>query len=191
MKNRDGVCRKFDGFNTGHVLPRSVLTLSPMPYFVRTSSQSEPSLRSTNMCSSNWRSANGTLQPPRSVQVFPLSLETIICALLSCSRHFEIGSTHSPDESMSGLHIITPSPMRRGCDHVGCAASGSAVSMHHTPSAASRRPFSICAQKKNSRPSGDAHSSGSKLRTGPPASGSTVSTSFHVAPSSLLVESTT
>jgi hypothetical protein len=131
------------------------------------------------------------LQPPRRVQVLPPSVETTICALSSCSFQREIGSTHSPEESVSGLHIITPSPMRRGCDHFGCAASGSLVSMHHTPNSASRRPFSICAQKKNNRPSDDTHSSGSKLRTGPPPSGSTVSTSCHVAPSSPLVLSTT
>ena len=77
------------------------------------------------MCSSNWRTSFGTLQPPRRVQVLPASVETMNCALSSCSPHWEIGSTHSPEESASGLHIITPSPMRRGCDHVGCAASGS------------------------------------------------------------------
>jgi len=64
-------------------------------------------------------SLDGTLQPPRTVQVLPLSHETTIWALLSCSRHLEMGNTHSPVESVSGLHIITPSPILRGWLHFG------------------------------------------------------------------------
>lgn len=39
MKNREEVWRRADGFSSGHVLPRSVEMLSPMPYFVRARSQ--------------------------------------------------------------------------------------------------------------------------------------------------------
>jgi hypothetical protein len=102
--------------------------------------------------------------------------------------HWLIGRPHSPEESTSGLHIITPWPMRRGCDHSGCAASGWAVSAYHTSGFMEGR---LCAQKRNKRPSGDTHTTGSNARTGPPASGSSVSTSCQVAPLSPLVESTT
>src|SRR4051794_32833538 len=96
MKKREVVCGIADDFSSGQVLPPSLEMLSPMPYLVRASSHREPSFRSTNMCSSNWRSFTGTLQPPRTVHVLPLSEEMTIWALLSCSRQFEIGSTHSP-----------------------------------------------------------------------------------------------
>ena len=193
MKNREVGCWMAEGFSSGQVLPRSVETLSPMPYFVRTSNQIEPLVRSTNMCSSASRASLGTLQLPRRVQVLPASVETTSCALWSptlqlLSPHWLIGSPHSPEESKSGLHIITPSLMRRGGDHSGCAASGWAVSAHHTSGLAEGR---LCAQKKNRRPSGDNHNSGSNARTGPPASGSTMSTSCQVAPLSPLVQSTT
>jgi hypothetical protein len=59
-----------EGVSFGQVMPRSVETLSPMPYRVRTSIHSDPSCRSTSMCSSNSRTSSGTLHAPRRVNVF-------------------------------------------------------------------------------------------------------------------------
>jgi thioredoxin reductase (NADPH) len=109
----------------------------------------------------------------------------------------EAGSTHSPVESASGLHIMTPSVSRRGALHFGRAMFGVSVLTHHTPpfNAAATRASSLsptpCAQNTNNRPSGASQSSGSNARTGPPASGSITSTSCQVAPPSPLVLTTT
>ncbi len=122
--------------------------------------------------------------------MFPASSDTTIFALASVARQVEAGSTHSPEERTRGLHIMTPSVTRTGGPQCGDPDSGSAFFIIHTPPTVALCP-TACAQKTRREPSGAIHTSGSKARTGPSASGSMTVTSFQVLPSSPLVVTVT
>ena len=116
-----------------------------MPFAVRASIQSVPSLRSTIMCSC--QSGLGNCTAPRRCQVAPWSVDTNTFAPRNGSSSLnsplngpkpsrwssEIGSIHSPVESTVGLFSVTPCQMRRGADHAGWSASGFSQTAAHTP----------------------------------------------------------
>src|SRR5690554_5799756 len=172
--------------------------LSPIPYLVRISIHSEPSFRSTIMCSSYERTFSGTDAPPLISHDFPLSDETTMRALLFSIFHMDTGKTHSPVDKITGLHIITPSVIRNGSSHSGSFVSGSSITSAQTPATVPSAtndhvPLvgAACAQKIHSFPSGSIHTSGSYALTGPGPSGSITRTSSHVFPLSPLVATTT
>jgi len=191
MKKRAEGCWIGDGSSGDHVVPRSVETASRMPDLVRVRHQIEPSLRSTNMCSSKRRSSWGMPAPPRTDQVLPPSAETTIFELFS-EYQVQTGNAHSPDESVIGLHIITPCVTYTGGSHAVFSDAGSSSTIIQSASDATLLYGMVRSDHvQRSRPSGASHTSGSKVRRGPAPSGSTVSSSFHVAPPSPLVASTT
>ena len=140
------------------------------------------------LCSSQVRSCFGPVAPPRKLQLAPLSEETVTPELFS-SCHLLFGKSQVPSERTSGLHIITPPATQTG----GVGASGTTFASGNViiqVPAVSCAPPVRSAQNQRSLPSGETHTSGSKVRRMPMPSGSATNTSRQVRPSSSLVEST-
>ena len=98
-----------------------------MPYRVRTHIQRLPSRRSMIMGSSQLRSfRSGTVAVPRSDQVFPWSVDATT-RLLPSPCQMAVGNSHAPSLVTVGLHIMMPSQMSRGFDHVGVSSFGLSV----------------------------------------------------------------
>ena len=85
---------------------------------------------------------------------------------------------------------MTPRAMRRGRSTAGVRRRAGRLD-HQTAKFLAASAADPLGPEDNSRPSGESHNSGFKVRRGPPASGSTMSTSFQVLPLSPRVLSTT
>ena len=181
MKKRLEVCLMPFKYSSGdQVAPLSREIAVRMPVRVRDQHQRSPFFFSTRLCSSKSRSTCGIEAPPRREKVLPPSSLAYTHELISCC-HFASGKSHVPSERTSGLHIITPEPTYCGSGNfAGGSDSASSVSIQSW-SLTEPEP-SRSAHVQRSLPSGEIHTSGSKVRRARFPSGSATSTSCYGPP---------